>query len=132
MALMGNLFRHVLSYDSLTWTRPLDVGFPDGWEPEFGAYLRDVYQSHLKNPDHNSGHLPGVGVCQVAAFKGLRTTASAAFLSDNSSNLTVMTESPVERVLFEGRSAVGVKVANKICKFMLNSSRDPCLPENSR
>ena len=71
-------------------------------------------------------------MCQVAAFKGLRTTASAAFLSDNPSNLTVMTDSPVERVLFESRSAVGVKVANKICKMMLNSSRDACLPENSR
>ena len=122
MALMGNFLRHVFIYDSLTWERKLDVGFPDGWEPEFGSYLTDVYENHLRNPDHNSGHPLGVGVCQIAAFKGQRTTASAAFLSDNPPNLTVMTESPVERVLFQGRQAIGVKVANKICMMTLNSS----------
>lgn len=128
---MGKFFRHAFSYDSLTWARELDVGFPDGWEPEFGNYLEEIYQYHLKNPDHNSGHLSGVGVSQVAAFKGLRTTASAAFLSDHPSNLTIVTESPVERILFEGRQAVGVKVASKICKMMFNSSQDAYLPEKN-
>lgn len=92
---------------------PIDVGYPDGWEAEFGSYLSDVYQHHPRNPDPNSGNLSGVGVCQVAAFNRLRVTASAAFLSHVPSNLTVMTGSAVERVLFEGQRVVGVKVAGE-------------------
>lgn len=113
---------------SLTFARPIDVGFPDGWEPEFGSYLSDVYQHHLRNPDHNSGNLSGVGVSQVAAFEGLRVTASAAFLSNVPSNLTVMTQSAVERVLFEDRRAVGVDVGGTTCKTRRTFTQNACFP----
>lgn len=65
-------------------------------------------------------------MCQIAAYKGLRVTASAAFLSDSPSNLTVMTESAAERVLFEGRKAVGVKLAGKTCKLMPKLLQHAC------
>ena len=70
-------------------------------------------------------------MCQIAAYEGLRVTASAAFLSDSPSNLTVMTESAVERVLFEGRKAVGVEVGGKTCKLMPILIQDACFPETS-
>lgn len=86
-----------------------------------GWFIDDVCQYYPRNPDHNSGDLLGVGISQVAAFEGRRATASAAFLSDVPSNLTIMTEAAVERVLFEGRQAVGIKVADKICKRILHA-----------
>ncbi len=68
---------------------------------------------------------------QVAAFKGRRVTASAAFLSDVPSNLTILTESAIERILFDGRRAVGVQVSDRACKIGPNSVQDAYSLENS-
>jgi choline dehydrogenase-like flavoprotein len=41
-------------------------------------------------------------------YKGSRTTASA-YLEDAPSNLTIMTNSPVAKVLLSGKKATGIK-----------------------
>ena len=52
-----------------------------------------------------------MSVCQISALNGRRTTASGAFLSAIPTNLTVLTNTTVERVLFHDRNAVGVEIA---------------------
>lgn len=59
--------------------------------------------------DISSGEL-GLGVLAMAAHNGLRVTADSAYLSDKPPNLTIKTESPVARILFSGKTAIGVEL----------------------
>ncbi|KAL8934422.1 MAG: hypothetical protein Q9216_005922 [Gyalolechia sp. 2 TL-2023] len=92
---------------------PLHVGLPNVWDEEFGKYLNTLGPDYALNPDHNSGDPLGMAVCQVSALDGCRTTASKALLSDPPANLSVVTRSAVEKILFDenGQRAVGVKTS---------------------
>ena len=89
------------------------MGVTDTWDPSLGEYLEKVYEHHPKNLDHNSGNPIGASISQVSALHGTRTTASDAFLSKSRSNLTVRTDSPAEKVVFDGKKAVGIIIAGK-------------------
>ena len=97
----------------LTAARPVKIGLPGVWEREFGDYLDIVTKKYTKNLDHNSGDPIGISVCQNSALDGRRTTASGAFLSAVPANLTILTDTAVERVLCDGQKAVGVEIAGK-------------------
>ena len=95
--------------------RPLQIGLPNVWDKGFGEYLRTVSAKYPLNLDHNSGNPLGMAVCQVSAHDGRRITASKAFLSDPPSNLSVITKSVVQRVIFDESShrAIGVATPEK-------------------
>lgn len=98
---------------ALTCSSPLDVGLTEGWDSVFGEFLEKLYQYHPKNLDHNSGNPLGVGICQVSAFNGQRTTASGAYLSTTPPNLTIRTETTVRKVLFQDNQAIGIEVSEQ-------------------
>lgn len=52
-----------------------------------------------------------MGASLSSAMKGLRTTA-ATFLKDRPDNLTVRTEVYVNKVIMEGKKAIGIETAN--------------------
>lgn len=78
------------------------------WEHEFGTFLDGVHKYYPRNLDVNSGDPLGASVCQISARDGLRTTASGAYLSDVPSNLTILTDVTIAKILFNQDSAVGV------------------------
>jgi choline dehydrogenase-like flavoprotein len=49
----------------------------------------------------------------ATTFQGLRITAASAYLKEKPVNLTIKTSSQVARVIFEGKKAVGVELADK-------------------
>jgi choline dehydrogenase-like flavoprotein len=61
------------------------------------------------NRDVNSGDPIGMGMGTVCIYKGQRLTASSAYLSSPLPNLTVVPNSSVARILFKGKTAVGVE-----------------------
>ncbi|MET0338143.1 MAG: GMC family oxidoreductase N-terminal domain-containing protein [Caulobacter sp.] len=65
-----------------------------------------------RRDDHNEVDDEGFGYNQYSAYRGRRTTAAKAFLHPvrHRRNLTVLTETDVEKVLFDGRRAKGVVV----------------------
>lgn len=63
------------------------------------------------NPDVNSGNPIGMGLGAACMYKGVRTTASA-YLEDAPNNLTILTNSPLAKVLLSGKKAIGVKTIN--------------------
>lgn len=89
------------------------------WDPGFGEYLDIVTARYTKNLDHNSGNPIGMSVGQACALDGRRVTASDAFLSAAPANLTIITDAAVEKILFEGQKAVGVRVPGKTSQAVL-------------
>ncbi len=64
-----------------------------------------------RNDDYNGKSQLGVGVCQVAQWRGIRHSEARAYLGSawRRRNLTVRTGCEVRRILFDGRRAVGVE-----------------------
>ncbi|KAJ5621171.1 hypothetical protein N7510_005155 [Penicillium lagena] len=89
---------------------PLHVGFAHEWERDLPGLLDTFEKAGFPlNPDHNSGNPIGMSVLINSAYNGLRSTASD-LVKTAENNLTVVTGSPVQRVLLEGKKAVGVEV----------------------
>ena len=67
------------------------------------------------NPDFNGAEQDGVGLYQTTTHEGRRCSAAEAFLRPVQArpNLTVMTDSKVRRVLFDGLRATGVEVGDR-------------------
>lgn len=61
----------------------------------------------------NSGDPTGFGLAPTTYYKGLRTTGATAYLSTPASNLIVLTDNFVSKVLFDDfKKAVGVETAS--------------------
>ncbi|CDM34256.1 CAZyme family AA3 [Penicillium roqueforti] len=88
---------------------PLRVGYAQDWERDLAPTL-DAFEAagHKLNLDHNSGNPLGMAATINSAWKGERTTAVDMF-ENVPHNLVVVTDSPVQRVLLEGKKAVGVE-----------------------
>lgn len=85
-------------------------GHPLSW-----AFVRAAQEAGLPyNEDFNGKVQEGVGFYQTTTFNGRRWSSAQSFLRDaeKRSNLTVLTETRVAKVLFEGRKAVGVLTEN--------------------
>ncbi|KAJ5773853.1 hypothetical protein N7457_008749 [Penicillium paradoxum] len=88
---------------------PLHVGFAQEWERDLTGLL-DVFEDagFPLNQDHNSGNPIGMSVLINSAHNGLRSTAGD-LVKEKQVNLTIVTGAPVQRVLLEGKKAVGVE-----------------------
>ncbi|KAJ5295067.1 hypothetical protein PENANT_c035G09787 [Penicillium antarcticum] len=93
---------------------PLHVGFAREWERDLPELL-DVFEQagFPLNPDHNSGNPIGMSVLINSAYKGLRSTAQDLVVGEDKNNLTIVTNSPVQRLILEGQKAVGVETNGK-------------------
>ena len=67
------------------------------------------------NPDYNGADQEGVGLFQLTAHNGRRCSSAVAYLHPvrYRRNLTVLTEHSVEKILFDGRRATGLRLRNK-------------------
>lgn len=74
-----------------------------------------VQAGHAENPDFNGATQEGVGLYQVTQRDGQRFSAARAFLDPirHRPNLVIDTGALVERVLFDGTQAVGLRVAGR-------------------
>lgn len=98
---------------------PLHVGFAREWERDFTELL-DVFEEagFPLNPDHNSGNPIGMSVLINSASNGLRSTAEDLVIGCGKDNLTVITGAPVQRVILDGKRAVGVESNGKKCEAL--------------
>mgnify|MGYP003313993975 CR=1 FL=1 len=84
--------------------------------PLTNRYLEATEQIGItQNPDYNTGNIEGSFVYQTNTHKGLRSSASSAYLSQQKKhrNLVIITRAHVKKVLFEGSKAVGVEYSHK-------------------
>ncbi|MFP5481692.1 MAG: GMC family oxidoreductase [Gammaproteobacteria bacterium] len=95
-------------------TGPLNVADLRSDNPFQQIYLEAGKQAGFKiNHDFNGADQEGVGIYQVTQKNGERWSAARAYLFPHlhRKNLTVHTKAMVQRVLFEGKRAVGVEVS---------------------
>ena len=96
---------------------PLAISLPDTWERGLSDVLEAAQKSGVElNSDINSGNPIGIGIVPSTARNGMRATA-ASFLKDPPSNLTVVGNSLVTKILLEGKKAIGVMVGEKTCQY---------------
>lgn len=87
---------------------PINIGMPSIWEPTLTQLIDIWNESGYKlRADLSNGEGLGLAVSPSTAFKGVRSTA-ADMLVHGPSNLHIVTNAPVHKVLFEGKKAVGV------------------------
>ena len=84
--------------------------------PLFSAFINaSIEAGYKKNDDMNGEDQEGIGLYQVTQRKGKRCSAAVAFLNDvkHKQNLTVFTDTVVDKVNFENDLAVSVTGIHK-------------------
>ncbi len=95
---------------------PLRVGRQESQHPLFDAFIEAGQQTGLPfNPDFNGRELEGVGRYDTNIVGGQRWSTARAYLEPARarSNLAVLTEVMVERVLLDGQRACGIALRGK-------------------
>ncbi len=95
---------------------PLTVSdYPDHHELS-EAFITAAEQAGIpRNPDFNGPEQDGAGYYQMTTRNGKRASTAQAYLKPalSRSNLTVMTDTLVEKVRFEGKKAIGVNLRKR-------------------
>jgi choline dehydrogenase len=108
----------------------LDVQKPRESNPLAHALIEAAVQAgHPRNDDFNGEHQAGFGIFDLNQRDGIRLSSSRAFLHPvlDRPNLTVMADTLVERINFNGTRAVGVTIRQDGRKTMLLASTEVVL-----
>ena len=109
---------------------PLTVSNIGHSNPLSAAYLQAAMDIGIpRNPDYNGRTQEGVAYFQTTSRNGRRCSAAVAFLKPamRRPNLRVLTHAHAERVLFEGRRAVGVVYSRDGQKVTVRARKDVIL-----
>jgi choline dehydrogenase len=81
---------------------------------------------HPLNTDFNGERIEGVGMVQLNVRNGWRCSTAVGYLKPNLArkNLTLLTQTLVRRILFEGRRAIGVEVEEKGVSKRIRARRE--------
>ncbi|KAF2454834.1 hypothetical protein BDY21DRAFT_416482 [Lineolata rhizophorae] len=92
----------------------VNIELPTIWEstviPQLDGFVAAGWRL---NGDLNNGFPLGIGALPSTSRKAIRETAASALLEHVPSNLEVLTDSQVERIIFDGARAVGVESNGK-------------------
>jgi len=96
----------------------------------FAAYFVEaaIQAGHHHNADFNGADQEGVGLYQVTQRDGRRCSAAQAYVyGRRHPNLTVLTQTQVQRVVFDGQRAVGVEVERAGRREVIRAAREVVL-----
>lgn len=100
---------------------PLRVGFAREWEADFPLVLDIFEEAGFERKLHvNDGNPLGMSLGVNSSSLGLRSTA-ADLLVNAPDNLVVVTDQSVQRVIFDGKQAIGVQSKDAQCKYPFSS-----------
>lgn len=95
--------------DSHGTTGPIHISWPGDWRDTLPKEMDKVQEFGIPiNTDANAGEPLGASVCAQSHF-GRRSTASD-ILVDAPTNLKILTNAQIDRIVFKDRTAVGVEV----------------------
>jgi len=101
---------------------PLPVNLSKNNNPLFRAFLNAVSEAgHKINPDMNGEYQEGFGMFDTTIHNGERASVSKYYLNPvkKRKNLNIFSNSFVEKIIFDGKKAIGieVKIKNKVEKI---------------
>lgn len=100
----------------------LRVGYAKEWDSDLTTVLDAFEEAGVqRNFDHNTGNPLGFGLCINSASEGIRSTA-ADLMSKDSDNLTIISDSPVQRIILDKKKAVAVEANGKRCGYRARAS----------
>jgi choline dehydrogenase len=105
----------------------LDVCMPRSPNPISRAFLRAAVEAdHALTGDTNGATQDGFGYAQINQRNGVRMSSSRAFLWPvrKRANLTVLSETFAEQILFEGKRAVGLRAVRRGRRLELCATRE--------
>ncbi|MCK9512488.1 MAG: GMC family oxidoreductase N-terminal domain-containing protein [Pigmentiphaga sp.] len=108
----------------------LHVQRPKANHPLAHAFVAAATEAgHVRNDDFNGASQDGFGLYELNQHNGVRQSSSRAFLHPvlHRSNLTVLTDTRVERLLFSGSRAEGMTVLHRGERRALRASREVIL-----
>lgn len=111
-------------------TGPLKASSIPKKHPLVEAFIKAANALNVpKTEDFNNLTQEGVGYYQLSTHKGLRCSAAVAYLkpAKQRSNLTILTNSQVSKVIFENRKAVGVEFIQQGSKKTIRSTKEVIL-----
>jgi len=103
---------------------PIGIGYGAEWMPLIDTYL-EAADDALKCgiiPDYNDGNVVGASVAQFNITGGERITSPGAFLKTIPDTLTLWTETEVNKIVLDGKKAVGVEVKKNGKKEVVKGS----------
>jgi choline dehydrogenase len=109
---------------------PLWVGNVDNEFPICDAFIEAAKQAgHVYNPDINGSTQEGAGFFPTNIKRGRRHSSASAFLKAGKhlTNLTVLTHTTTQRILFDGQRAIGVECWNKGQRVTLYANHEVIL-----
>lgn len=107
--------KHVINADSRDHSTKgnLHLTYGEEWVSDVGDIFTAAKQTgHLINQDVNNGEPIGMGMGSVCIANGIRATSASAYLSRPPPNLKIIINTPIARVLFDQKRAVGVGCIN--------------------
>ncbi len=106
---------------------PLTVSDPSEPHPLCEAYIAAAEQcGYPRNPDFNGARQEGFGYVQLTLRNGRRSSTATGYLrpARRRKNLSVLTHAHATRILFSGKSAVGVDYLHRGQKRSANARRE--------
>lgn len=106
---------------------PMTVIRSEASHPLYQAFLNAGQEFGLRDAgDYNSGDREGVHATQASIRNGVRCSTALAYLEPAKarSNLTVLTGSQVEKLLFDGRTAIGVQLRSGTSTKRITAMRE--------
>ncbi|MDB0048865.1 GMC family oxidoreductase N-terminal domain-containing protein [Alphaproteobacteria bacterium] len=109
---------------------PLKVSEVTDRNPIYDGLFKSAEANDIPvNKDYNGDDQEGMSYTQTTIYKGERMSAKVAYLSPIKSrkNLTIITNSLVTKLLFNGKQCVGAEVKNKSKLIQFNASKEVVL-----
>jgi choline dehydrogenase len=109
---------------------PISVVRSKADHPLYQSFLKAGQEFGLRDADdYNSGNQEGVHITQATIRDGIRCSTSLAYLKPASRrpNLTVRIDCLVEKIDFDGKTAVGVTVSHRGVSKKIRAARETIL-----
>ncbi|KAH7132408.1 hypothetical protein B0J11DRAFT_521637 [Dendryphion nanum] len=88
----------------------LALSYGEEWRSDIeDTFIAAEQSGHRMNHDINNGDPIGMGMGAVSISNGLRQTSATAYLYGPPSNISILTDAHVSRILFDSHRAIGVE-----------------------